>query len=187
MENPSLVSRVYCITCLVNGKKYIGKTNKAITERLNAHLNGSLNPKYKFHRAIKKYGVDQFVIELLSEHLTEDEAYAEEKRLIKELDTIKHGYNTAEGGYGKTSQDMRMHWQDPAYQKIKSEQAKLQWQNPHILAQQKASQHKSWSNPELLAKHSKNTKERIAKNPKEQARLKALCEANNSRFYYWGA
>ena len=55
---------IYCVTCLPTGKLYFGQTVKSIYSRFNLHLicarKGS---HYKFHRAIRKYGEENFLVE----------------------------------------------------------------------------------------------------------------------------
>lgn len=51
------------IECLVTGKWYIGQTMKQLSVRRNHHVRSSERCNYKFYRAIRKYGVENFVIE----------------------------------------------------------------------------------------------------------------------------
>ena len=59
---------IYKVTSKINGKIYIGKTESSIEERWKSHLRASFNENHKdynlaFHRAIRKYGEDNFIIE----------------------------------------------------------------------------------------------------------------------------
>jgi group I intron endonuclease len=83
---------IYRTTNLINGKFYVGKD----TRNLNCYLgSGELLKK-----AIKKYGKNNFVKEILEicDNLTELEE--REKYWIKKLDSINQGYNLTEGGTG---------------------------------------------------------------------------------------
>lgn len=59
---------IYRIINLINGKQYIGKTINTITERWNKHCYEAFTPQNKgynflIHKAIRKYGKDNFIIE----------------------------------------------------------------------------------------------------------------------------
>lgn len=96
---------IYAITNLVNGKKYIGYTKRPPEQRWMEHLSvcARKNEKsmYSIHRAIIKYGVDNFRFDVLfcsldaDYTLNEAEPYfiSEYKTLIKEC-----GYNLTSGG-----------------------------------------------------------------------------------------
>lgn len=95
------MSYIYKITNTLNGKSYIGKTERDIYLRFSEHkaeakANRAINrPLY---RAINKYGIDSFTIELLEE--TND---AEEREIywIEFFGTYsKNGYNATLGGEG---------------------------------------------------------------------------------------
>lgn len=100
----SNMNYVYVITCLINKKQYIGQT-KDPENRRKEHffISQSRPPKRRqvIHEAIGKYGIENFTFEVVSEHLTEIEAYEEEHRLIlqKRAEGIKL-YNMNDGGIG---------------------------------------------------------------------------------------
>lgn len=85
---------IYCITNIINGKKYIGQSNN-VKRRFNEHIKG--NADTIIHNAIKKYGEENFKIETLETNITN---YNErEQYWIKELNTlVPNGYNMTEGG-----------------------------------------------------------------------------------------
>ena len=94
---------VYCYTNQINNKKYIGQT-KNPNQRYNAHKSNHQNPEHTeydslFHRALRKYGWDNFFYEVLAE--TEDIDLANELEIfyINFYNTIRpNGYNILEGG-----------------------------------------------------------------------------------------
>ena len=98
---------IYCVTCLPTGKLYFGQTIRLIEERWNRHVNESFSgSRYKFHRAIRKYGEENFLVEevMFVEAPTKDALkrkldYAE-MRLIKRFNTKIDGYNSTDGGDG---------------------------------------------------------------------------------------
>ena len=102
------VGHIYCITCLPNGKMYIGQTTNTIMRRWHQHVRNAMSYrcKYHLHHAIRKYGADRFLVEeVISfvapsvEVLTSKLNYVEQ-RLIKNLDleNSEKGYNLTMGG-----------------------------------------------------------------------------------------
>lgn len=94
---------IYCITNVINGKKYIGKTTFSVTKRFREHCKDSTNDKYKdraLYKAMNKYGVENFLVETLIE-CDDEELSSYEILFIEELDTYKNGYNFTIGGDGK--------------------------------------------------------------------------------------
>lgn len=83
---------IYKTTNLINGKYYIGKD----VRNLNCYLgSGELLKK-----AIKKYGKNNFVKEIIEVCNNLIKLEEREKYWIKELNSIKNGYNLTEGGTG---------------------------------------------------------------------------------------
>lgn len=100
---------IYQITNLVNNKKYIGLTTSTIQERWKQHLQ-ALNSgvDYAIYKAMRKYGLENFVIEELEE-VPNDQLNEKEKEYIKAKDSyIKDGkgYNLTRGGEGNTTVDI---------------------------------------------------------------------------------
>lgn len=80
----------------INGKYYVGITKQEPTVRWNKGY-GYIKNKH-FFSAIKKYGWDNFEHVVIETGLSVEMAVALEKRLIKECDSYKHGYNQSLGG-----------------------------------------------------------------------------------------
>ena len=99
---------IYCITNLINSKRYIGKTTTTIEERWREHCLDSRKErceKRPLYSAFNKYGIENFIIEELEQvennKLSEREIY-----WIKELETYgSKGYNASKGGDGKILYD----------------------------------------------------------------------------------
>lgn len=94
---------VYIATNIVNGKQYIGVTEKTLRRRKARHFSPSnLNSsELPFARALKKYGKKGFLWDVVKDGLTEDEAYELEEALIKECREQGYPlYNVADGGKG---------------------------------------------------------------------------------------
>jgi len=90
---------VYIFTNLINNKKYIGITTKTLEERYKYHLWGINNGSY-FHNALRKYGVENFKLEILDKANSENELKEKEIYWIKFYNSRKQGYNLTNGGDG---------------------------------------------------------------------------------------
>lgn len=89
---------VYQITNTVNGKRYIGYTSKTVCERWKGHLKDArLGSTVHFHNAIRKYGEDAFVSEVLYKNNTSKDA--KETEILMILDRSPE-YNKTYGGDG---------------------------------------------------------------------------------------
>lgn len=94
---------IYCIKNNINGKCYVGKTLKSPKERFSEHLYDAYKPTEEnrpLYRAIKKYGEDNFSLQILEE-CADELASEREIWYIKKLKTYAHGYNATIGGDGK--------------------------------------------------------------------------------------
>lgn len=98
---------IYCVTCLPTGKLYFGQTVMSIEERWRHHKGSTRRGSdLKFHRAIRKYGEENFTVEevLTVSAPTKEELKAKldyvEIRLIRKLNTRENGYNSTDGGDG---------------------------------------------------------------------------------------
>ena len=92
---------IYKITNLVNGKLYIGKTINS-NNRWKTHLSitksGPTNRRYQYlHRAINKYGSDNFKFEVIESGISEQDIIDRERYYIAKYDTFHgEGYNLSE-------------------------------------------------------------------------------------------
>ena len=79
---------VYKITCLLDGRAYIGVTDQEPRKRFKGHLSvargGWGTP---LHAAIRQYGAKHFAMAILTQTETRGEALRLEQRLITELGT----------------------------------------------------------------------------------------------------
>lgn len=92
---------IYLHRNTVNGKFYIGLTNKTIHERFIEHCQwASRGSHFKFHNAIRKHGATCWTSETLATCETHEEAKFLEIEFIKEHDAIGRGYNMTAGGDG---------------------------------------------------------------------------------------
>ena len=78
---------VYCITNKINGKQYIGITNDYKRRWANHIAYQAPEREQVVHRAIKKYGKENFDFQILFSNLTVEEASAKEIELIENMRT----------------------------------------------------------------------------------------------------
>ncbi len=95
---------IYQIINIKNKKSYIGFTND-FEKRMKRHFDDFNKIEYlkirnsKFYRAIRKYGVNNFVIRIIEQPLIKDLS-RQEKYWIKFFNTCHNGYNMTNGGNG---------------------------------------------------------------------------------------
>ena len=146
----NISSVIYKLTNIINGKVYIGQTKNSLRKRLISHISQAKpNTKSKKHYlqyAIIKYGLDNFVVDILEtcpSKLLNDR----EKFWIKKFNSAvsTKGYNCTYGGDGnnssreirkstrqKISLANRIKWKDPLYKKHQIESRKESWKNRSI-------------------------------------------------------
>jgi len=78
---------IYKITNLINNKMYIGQTNN-VNRRWNEHRTKNTNSI--IHKAIQKYGEENFKIEVLEKTVNPDE---DELKWIVYFNSVHEGYN----------------------------------------------------------------------------------------------
>lgn len=88
---------VYRITNKVNGKLYFGITKRKLQKRWNEHKHNSKCKKSHLYLAMRKYGIENFIIEIVKVCDSDIEMYGLEKELIK-----KHNSNNKEFGYNNS-------------------------------------------------------------------------------------
>ena len=89
---------IYRITNKINGKPYVGQTRKKLSRRISQHKSRSKKAKSGVDAAIKKYGWENFTVEVI-EVCPVKQLNEREKFWIKELGTrAPHGYNLTDGG-----------------------------------------------------------------------------------------
>lgn len=100
---------IYCITNLINSKRYVGKTTTTINKRFIEHCQDSQRERCEqrpLYRAMNKYGIENFKIEELE--YVEDDSLLSDKEIywIRELETFgSKGYNATKGGDGSILYD----------------------------------------------------------------------------------
>lgn len=90
---------IYRATNTINGKCYIGQTRGELEIRKRKHINAARNgSNTNFYKAIRKYGEDAFVWDIICEAKTAKELNFLETYYIGFYDSIHHGYNMIDGG-----------------------------------------------------------------------------------------
>ena len=93
--------KIYKIVNNVNGLVYIGCTINSLTQRFNEHLYRCFKTDYKskLYNSIKKYGTENFSIELIEE-CELNVIYETEKKYVEMYDSYNNGLNSTLGGEG---------------------------------------------------------------------------------------
>ena len=90
---------IYKLTNKVNGKVYIGQTVKSLDWRMKQHLSKvNVGSNTYIHNAIRKYGWDNFDVEVVANASSKEELDYLEKYYIKQYDSVNTGYNLSFGG-----------------------------------------------------------------------------------------
>ena len=123
---------VYMHTNKANGKRYIGITSQPVANRWKGG-NGYRGQK-RFYSAIKHYGWNGFVHEILFEGLTKNEAEAKEKEFITwyRSNDSRYGYNVENGGViHKLSDEQKEHLRQVNKGKTHTEETKAKMSKSH--------------------------------------------------------
>ena len=122
---------IYKITNIINNKVYVGQTTETLEKRFKRHMGYQKNSNdTKFYRAVKKYGVENFRIDLIEEVETQEELNIREEYWIRELDSVERGYNSYYGGFASGGDTLSEH---PNLENIKEKirTTKLGGNNPN--------------------------------------------------------
>ena len=99
-----MLHEIYLVTNLVNGKQYVGQTKHGHTKgRWKEH--NVIREDYNtiFHNAIKKYGTENFSVEVVEDNISDEDIDQREIYYIDFYNTFHangHGYNMTKGGRG---------------------------------------------------------------------------------------
>lgn len=172
---------IYCATCLPTGKSYFGQTVKEVSERWGNHVRSAFRgSNHKFHRAIRKYGEENFLVEevMSVEAPTKDSLKRKldyiEIRLIKRFDTRNSGYNSTDGGESKlgyiTSEETKRKISESNYGrkspfegKAHSEGSRIKMKTSHLGKKLSEETRRKMSESHKGLKHSENSKLKIRK------------------------
>lgn len=93
---------IYLVTNKINGKQYVGQTTRTLEERWYEHCYDDKSANFSILKsAIKKYGENNFKVEVIRECKTQQELNEFERYFIAKYNTISpNGYNIRAGGDG---------------------------------------------------------------------------------------
>jgi len=91
---------VYKATNKINNKVYIGIDKNWPTRRYAHKSKSKLNDGFLLHKAIRKYGWDNFDWQVIYQTLDYNHLKEVESVLIQEYNSFKNGYNQTIGGEG---------------------------------------------------------------------------------------
>ena len=91
---------IYKFTHIETGRVYVGQTIQEPNHRRLSHLAAARGTKRtnKLYNAMRKYGEDSFVFEVIATADSIKELNQLEVKYIKEYDSIVNGFNLREGG-----------------------------------------------------------------------------------------
>ena len=125
---------IYKIKNNVNNKVYIGQTIRPIEDRFQRHINDAMNNIVDTHfaRAIRKYGKENFSVEMIDKANNQEELNLKEQYWIRFYDSVNTGYNETDALYkcgGNTYMSKTEEELEKISQKIKK--SKIGGNNPN--------------------------------------------------------
>jgi group I intron endonuclease len=182
------IGKIYKIKNLTNEKEYIGCTISTLKKRFEEHIFRCLksDSNTKLCNSIRKYGFENFRIELIDECDTSI-IYEKEKYFINEMNTFKKGLNSTYGGEGclgythneeirkkisKIIKDGKSH-KDKTYEMIYGERSE---EEKKI---RKESVKKNWENMTDEDRKKRSEKIRNSKQKKSKYKIELITELKN--------
>jgi group I intron endonuclease len=152
---------IYMYTSL-SGKRYVGQTwNEQKRRWEHRSISGK---KSVFHEAIKKYGKDSFVYDILHSNIeTQEELNRLESETIARFNTIApHGYNLTTGGEGgkhhkASKQKLKDMWLTTKRDQMVNSMKRTA-ERPEVKARLKQNAINNASNPEIMKQRSQKLK-----------------------------
>ena len=94
---------IYKFTHLESGRCYVGQTIQNPNQRRLEHIADSRysDKEYHFHNALRKYGVDSFVFEVIDSARSLEELNLLEEKYVAVYDSINNGFNIRQAGGNK--------------------------------------------------------------------------------------
>lgn len=107
---------IYKVVNRINGKIYVGLTRKALEERKKLHIHAAKYSRHYslFHKAIRKYGAENFEWSILEECNDELLSKREQHYILENKSWVRHpetnGYNLTPGGETLFGTSGENHW-----------------------------------------------------------------------------
>lgn len=191
---------IYKIICLTTGKLYIGQTLRTIEKRWKRHIrDAKKGSEHKFHRAIRKYGEENFTVEelLAVSAPTKKELKAQldslEIEYISRFNTREKGYNSTDGGEGTAgrvcSEESRERYRqanmgerNPSFGKACSEETKEKVRKARLgkASPMKGKKHSDGARQKISESHTGERNPNFGKTASKETRKK-LSEAHKGK------
>lgn len=99
------MAHIYKITNAVDGKVYVGKTNRTISKRFKLHISKHNTGTTYLYRAMRLHGLANFSISEIEEVCEVDASTREQFWIVKLGTKVPLGYNMTNGGDGGDTSD----------------------------------------------------------------------------------
>lgn len=155
---------IYAYRNKINGKHYVGQTVRP-KHRHREHMNGTKNNhSWKFKAAIKKYGPENFIYEVLVDEVPSEDLDDWERYFVWLLRSHSKGYNLTLGGdfdrvnrnlpgfMRRNSAALRAVWLRPGYREEMGAKIRAAASRPEVKQKKSVSLRLSHSKPETKAK-----------------------------------
>lgn len=167
MINKDYFGIIYKATNNANGKVYIGQTVQELHTRIKSHFSESKRSNFYFHRALFKYGEDNFTWEILEYCDSKEELDEMEFHYINQFRSLRpEGYNMTLGGDGmigfKFNQETRKKMSDIRKGRKMSEEARQKLIANHADFSGKNNPMYGITSPMKGKNHTKETKVKIS-------------------------
>jgi group I intron endonuclease len=169
--------RIYIITNKINNHSYVGMTSKTLQNRWSLHkADARRNKPWILHKAIRKYGEDNFTITLLEE--TSVTSLEELGKIEQQwIEKLSPEYNMTSGGEGHTGIKMLGERNGMFNRKHTEESKEKMRENRKGKGSQPGELNARFGKPGtfLGKKHTEDTKIKMRK-PKSVPRQRVVCE-----------